>query len=83
MGLRHDNAKLVRTHPKVQVKTARKFKGNYTGQASSWDVPVGREPLDTSVSTAGFTVSSRPGYLSVNHRSPKVQAGPGLIVMPM
>ncbi len=79
MGEQQCNIRQVHAHSNVQVKTARKFKGNHTEQEASGDEPAGSEPLDTSVFTAGFTFSSRPGYLFVNYRFPKSPGNTGLI----
>jgi hypothetical protein len=80
MGDQQCNIRQVHAHSNVHnVKTARKFKGNHTGQEPPTGDPAGREPLDTSVFTAGFTFSGRPGYLFVNHRFPHCPAIAGLI----
>jgi len=82
MGEQQCNIRQVHAHSNVQVKTARKFKGNHTGQEASGDEPAGSEPLDTSVFTAGFTFSSRPGiFLSITV-FPKVRETPDLFAMP-
>ena len=74
MGDQQCNIRQVHAHSNVHnVKTARKFKGNHTGQEPPTGDPAGSEPLDTSVFTAGFTFQSRPGYLFLNccfHQSP-------------
>lgn len=80
MGLAQYNIRQVHAHSNVhKVKTARKVKGIHTGQRKQMGDPAGSEPLDTSVFTAGFTVSSRPGYLFINHHPPKCPGNIGYI----
>lgn len=82
MGLWRYNIRPVPAHSNVHtVKTARKVRGIHSRHREPRDKgdPVGSEPLDTSVFTAGFAFRSRPGYLFVNHPFPKSPGSTGLI----